>query len=258
MTLLAAFAAAAVLAWAAKYAGWLSTGGTVAAVAVGGAVLAGAGWPGGLLLGLFFVSGSVLSKRSERAGFHPPDQKGSRRDTLQVLANGTCAALGALAIPLAPCVGGAVFLGALAAAQADTWATEIGAHSATPPRLITSGRPVGRGTSGGVTPLGTAGGLLGAATMAGLAVLVGQPSTASAAALLGGATGMVVDSILGATVQASYRCELCNAEVERPIHHCGRTPAMIRGARWVTNDVVNLAATGAGAATGAVSALICG
>ncbi len=257
MNPLAAFLAAAVFASAARFAGWLSAGGAVAAVAVGGAVLVGGGVAGGLLLGLFFVSGSVLSSRSERAGFHSPNQKGSGRDTLQVLANGTWAGLGALAIPLVPCFGGAVFLGALAAAQADTWATEIGAHSVKPPRLITSGRPARRGASGAVTPLGTAGGLAGAAAMAAMGTAVGQPSPAIVAALVGGAIGMVVDSILGATVQGIYRCEVCDAETERPIHCCGREAALARGKRWVTNDFVNLAGAGAGAATGAMSALMC-
>src|SRR5438093_5230732 len=45
--------------------------------------------------------------------------------------------------------------GALAAAAADTWATEIGAFSPFAPRLITSGRQVPRGTSGGITVLGS-------------------------------------------------------------------------------------------------------
>jgi uncharacterized protein (TIGR00297 family) len=257
MNPLAAFLAAAVFASAARFAGWLSAGGAVAAAAVGGAVLVGAGVAGGLLLGVFFVSGSVLSSRSERAGLHSLDQKGSRRDSLQVLANGTWAGLGALAIPLAPCFGGAVFLGALAAAQADTWATEIGAHSLEPPRLITSGRPAGRGASGAVTALGTVGGLAGAATIAAMGAAVGQPNPAIVAALIGGAAGMLVDSILGATVQGIYLCEACEVETEQPIHRCGRGAALTRGKRWVTNDLVNLAGAGVGAAAGAVSALMC-
>jgi uncharacterized membrane protein len=70
MNPLAAFLAAAVFASAARFAGWLSAGGAVAAAAVGGTILVGAGVAGGLLLGVFFVSGSVLSSRSERAALH--------------------------------------------------------------------------------------------------------------------------------------------------------------------------------------------
>lgn len=48
-----------------------------------------------------------------------------------------------------------ILLGALAAATADTWATEIGAFSPRNPRHILSFQEVTKGSSGGVTLLGT-------------------------------------------------------------------------------------------------------
>jgi uncharacterized membrane protein len=108
--------------------------------------------------------------------------------------------------------------------------------------LITSGRPAGRGASGAVTALGTVGGLAGAATIAAMGAAVGQPNPAIVA---------------GATVQGIYLCEACEVETEQPIHRCGRGAALTRGKRWVTNDLVNLAGAGVGAAAGAVSALMC-
>jgi uncharacterized membrane protein len=69
---------------------------------------------------------------------------------------------------------------------------------------------------------------------------------------------MVADSILGATVQGIYWCEACAAETEQPIHRCGREATLTRGNRWVTNDLVNFAGAGIGAAIGAMSALMCG
>jgi uncharacterized protein (TIGR00297 family) len=124
------------------------------------------------------------------------------------------------------------FAGALAAAAADTWATEIGAHSRTPPRLITSGATVSAGANGGVTLLGTAGGVLGAAVIGALFWLLEPRATGPGSAHPGwsavvvagaGVFGMLFDSLLGATVQGPFQD------------------------KWMDNDAVNLAMTLAGA-----------
>ena len=133
---------------------WLTPGGLVAACAVGAGVTWRLGWPGLALLFAFFLTGSVLTQLAER--------RGPSRNARQVLANGGVALLAAL---LGSWAGAA---GAIAAAAADTWATEIGAYSPFRPRLITSWGRVTRGTSGGITALGTLGGLAGAALIAGL------------------------------------------------------------------------------------------
>jgi uncharacterized protein (TIGR00297 family) len=195
-----------------------------AAAIVGAAVFWGAGLPGALVLALFFVSGSVLTAWNARLFSDP---KGPARNHRQVLANGTWAVVGAILIQRDAQTGWAVMAGALSAAQADTWATEIGRHSSSPPRLITTWDRVAHGASGGVTLLGTCGGVLGALVMAALAWLVGAPVRVAAWALAGGTAGMLVDSLLGATVQGD----------EIPT----------RGWRWFDNDVVNLVASAAGA-----------
>src|SRR5262249_15057089 len=59
----------------------------------------------------------------------------------------------------------AAFVGAMATANADTWATEVGTLSTEEPRLITTGEPVAPGTSGGVTLLGTGAALAGAVSV---------------------------------------------------------------------------------------------
>jgi uncharacterized protein (TIGR00297 family) len=159
-----------------------------------------------VLLLAFFVSANLWSRT-------PKGAEGPR-NARQVIANGGVAALAALA-------GSWIwFAAALATANADTWATEIGARSSATPRLITNGTRVPAGTDGGMTLLGTAGGTAGAGFIAGLSlVLTGRGALLIA---LAGVFGMLLDSLLGATVQGKVR--------------------------WMDNDAVNFAATLAGAA----------
>jgi uncharacterized protein (TIGR00297 family) len=186
------------------------------------ATLWGFGWRGFALLLAFFVSGSLLTPAAE-GGEGAARGGGRRRNERQVIANGGVAALAALAGSWA------AFAGALAAATADTWATEIGRRSGTLPRLITNGTPVPAGTDGGITLLGTAGGIAGAACIAALSAWLPaatHPLRFGSAIATAGIIGMLLDSVLGATVQ-------------------GRTI-------WLDNDAVNLAATLAGAVTALV------
>ena len=229
MTPMAAFVAAGIAAAVAARLGWLTRGGAGAGFVVGAAVLVGSGVPGGVMLAVFLVSGSLLTKRAERFTHSVDDTKPGGRNGAQVAANGLWAGMSALAIPYAPALGWSALTGALAAAQADTWATEIGAKASDPPHLITTGEPVPAGTDGGVTPLGTGGGILGAALMSLTAIGGHLPWAAVVTGLIGGILGMLVDSLLGATVQS-------------------QPP---RGWRWCTNDVVNFACTGTGAAVAA-------
>lgn len=224
--------------------GWLTLRGATAAAAVGTALFAGGGTAGAALLTTFFVSGSLLTKVSLARRDRLDLQSGGRH-ARQVLANGSWAAIGALLVPVWE-GGWPLLLGALAAAQADTWATELGAFSPEQPRLISSGRAVPPGTSGGVTLLGTAGGAAGAAVLTAVGGLLGLPRTALAAGFVGGLVGMMLDSLLGATLQATYFCESCGSAAETQEHGCGRTLALTRGWVWLDNDVVNLAASGSG------------
>ncbi|MEO8287425.1 MAG: DUF92 domain-containing protein [Chloroflexota bacterium] len=265
-----AYLAAAVIAYAGYRARALTIDGAVAACLVGGTVF-GFGQLGcALLLVLFFASSSLLSffktddARKRRAA--ETFEKGGKRDAAQVLANGGVAALAALLLVLSNGSAAAVYLGAfvgaLAAATADTWATEIGVLSRNAPRLITTGRIVPAGTSGGVTWLGSAAAMLGAgvigigaALLAGISILpISHPGVFSlvAAGLIGGTAGMLGDSLLGATVQASYWCPQCNKPTESRIHTCGTPTELRHGLPWLNNDLVNVAGTLIGALVAAL------
>ncbi len=143
------------------------------------------------------------------------------------------------------------YAGAMAAVNADTWATELGVLNPSRPRLITNRQPVDPGTSGGISLYGTLASLGGAALI-GLVGAAFSPAGARLplilAASLGGLCGSLFDSLLGATVQAIYYCPECDKETERhPIHICGTETTQIRGWAWLNNDLVNLLASVLGA-----------
>ena len=221
---------------------WLTPRGAAAAALVGTAVVVGAGWQGLVLLLVYFVSSSALTRG------------GGRRTAVQVWANGGVAAAAAL-LSLAAPVAGLAFAGALSAATADTWSTEIGGRSGRAPRLITSGRVVPGGTSGGITWLGSLGGLAGAALLGASAAALGLASARGAVLVTAaGLVGGLADSALGATLQARYRCPACGAAGETAICPCGARAELSAGIRWLSNDVVNLACTAVGAAVSAAGA----
>ena len=237
----------------------LSRGGIAGAIVTGTTTFGLGGWSWGLSLIFFFVSSSIFTHvraRDKAKTAADKFSKGARRDLAQVGANGGVATLLALAYGFAPsrflrdvCLAG--YTGALATATADTWATEIGVLSARQPRLITTGEPVAPGTSGGITPLGT-GAAIGGALALGTVFWLLQGCRRSLASLpfiaLGsGLIGSLIDSYLGATVQAMYYCPRCQHETERLIHSCGTKTLALRGVSWFNNDVVNFMATLGGA-----------
>jgi len=234
----------------------LSASGAVAAALVGTLAMA-AGWAWGVLVIAYFTTSSLLSRfraAEKHARMEARVEKQGPRDAFQVLANGGVYALMALQYSSHPDVIWQVLgAGALAASAADTWATEIGALAKAPPRSILSLKPVAVGTSGGVTIQGLLAALAGGGFVALVAWLVGWPIATSVAALLGGIFGCLLDSVLGASLQARYWCAVCGAVTERRRHHCGTSTTRVGGLAWLNNDGVNAIATVGGAVAGAVS-----
>lgn len=225
----------------------LTVDGAVAAAGLGCVVWARGGWSAAITLMSFFVSSSALSKIGEayKQAASLVQEKGARRDAWQVAANG---GLAGLALVVGGDSGRAAYVGALAAAAADTWATEIGLLARGTPRLITTGAVVAPGTSGGVTAAG-----LGASAAAAMMVAViwrtiGQSRPHPLGVIAAGFSGSLIDSVLGATVQAAYVCPQCNHVTESTVHPtCGTRTRLTRGCAWATNDTVNALATLSGA-----------
>ncbi len=263
--LLIGFAFSITIAALGYWRGALSKRGALGAILVGAIIFAGGGLLWAIVLIAFFVSASALSHYQARvkAPLAEKFQKGRRRDLGQVLANGGWGALLALAYAFNPDPTlFAAYLGAIATVTADTWATELGVLSKTPPRLITTGKIVPTGTSGAVTLLGTLVAFCGAlfvGVVAGASGLVLSSSPVSDVlrpisprsvqppisiyylpiTALSGFLGSLFDSWLGATVQGMYFCKHERTVTEARVHRCGRATRLIRGWRWMDNDAVN-------------------
>lgn len=215
---------------------------------------------------LFFISAGVLSKIAKRAVSFDVmriHKKGSRRDAMQVYANGLMALVAALLYALNPSIAFLVMFGsAVGEAASDTFASEVGILSKTKPVSIITGRPMTPGLSGAISPLGLVSGLLGA-TLIALCVwgcfLPMQAKSAAYASVIAvsGFFGCLLDSVLGATVQAHYYDEVQDRITEHPSVD-GRNLPLQRGIRWVDNDMVNLVSNTASAILGMSLVLIIG
>jgi uncharacterized protein (TIGR00297 family) len=241
------------LAWRARS---LTLGGAISATIIGTLAVA-AGWAWGLLLILYFISSTALSRvgraRKERR-MSSVVAKGGERDAVQVLANGALFGGAALAMLIAPHARWiALGAGALAASAADTWATEIGTLSRRDPRFILNGTTVPAGTSGAVSLEGTLAMFASAVFIGVVMITLGWTSTLAIRVTLAGVFGAIVDTLLGATVQARRWCDACARETERSTHDCGCETRRLRGLGWLDNDLVNFLS---GLAGGLLAALL--
>ncbi|MCD6515632.1 MAG: DUF92 domain-containing protein [Candidatus Odinarchaeota archaeon] len=248
----------------------LTKDGVIAAFIIGVITMAFGGKTWFLLLVTFLFTSSFVTKYKKNIKnklVAEKFEKGGTRDAFQVVANGLIPML--LAITenfITSDIFFAAFIGAVATVTADTWGTEIGILSKSSPRLITTLKKVEPGTSGGITKIGTFASILGA-LIVGLVALIARGLWITVTtgyfvfnkltwlvivALLSGFLGCIMDSFLGATVQAMFYCDHCMKETEKRIHSCGNKTRHIRGIKWLNNDMVNLLSSLFGAAVGAL------
>ena len=260
LQLILGFCFAAIIAFGAYRLHSLSRSGAWGALLEGTIIFGLGGWRWAVLLLAFFISSSLLTRSfaNRKAALNEKFDKGGVRDIGQVLANGGVASLFAGLHFFFPQAGWTwiAFAASLAAVNADTWATELGVLNPSMPRSISTWKPVERGTSGGISVYGTLAASAGAVLIALLAGLV-RPSgnfwAVTGIASLGGLLGALFDSYLGATVQAIYRCPLCDKETEKhPRHTCGTQTVQVRGWKWLNNDMVNVGCALVGALIGLV------
>lgn len=220
-------------------AGALTGSGAFAAWGVGAIVFGVGGWGGAAALLTFFGTSTALSRWRRQAKERLSYEKGGRRDAGQVLANGgaaaACLLLPLLFPPFDVFHADLLFLAALAAANADTWATEIGSALGARPYDLRTGKPASPGTSGAVSFPGTLAALGGAALLGVFAGNIFGGGIVTAA----GFGGALLDSLLGATIQAQWQDpSLPERRTERP-----QAGPPLRGWRPMNNDAVNWVCT---------------
>lgn len=201
---------------------------------------------------LFFVE-SIISKVTTRA-FNKktalPKEKHSR-GAHQILAN---TAVAIVCITLYFFLENPIFLFAsvvvIAEEFSDSIASDVGRLSRSAPRDILKFKTVEAGISGGVSLLGIGGALIAAFAATTIPFAFGEIKLDVFLILAATAfVGTIFDSILGSAVQGLFRCSVCDSLTEHA-EHCGTAATRIKGAKIITNSMVNFLS---GAITAAIA-----
>jgi len=243
MHYLAAFVLALLVGVFSRRAKLLSRSGSIATFFLAFLVYSLGGWEWTAPIFAFFLLSSLLSKlgREKKDALAETFEKTGTRDAWQVVANGGLAGCALICEHVFPGVHWyTVYLSIIAAVTADTWSTEIGVLSPDMPRSILTGQRIAHGLSGGISLPGFAGGTLGAFAIALIGhICIPLGTVQFIIVVFSGIAGNVADSLLGASLQAAYRCTVCGAATERT-SHCGSPSELVSGYLWMRNDTVNV------------------
>jgi uncharacterized protein (TIGR00297 family) len=221
--------------------GFLSLEATVPAVLVGTITYGIGGIHSVVILGVFFISASLLTLVNDWS-IRKDEMNESRRGGRQVWSNAfwfVSFLLGSFILNFESLMIAA--LSALATSSADTWGTEVGLFSKNKKTIsITRFTEVRPGTDGGVSLNGTIASLIGSALIGGVYTyfLTEKDTSIFLIITASGFMGSIIDSIIGDRFQTSVDL------------HAG-TPDS--GSKfYISNNVVNWLSTGLGAILGLI------
>jgi uncharacterized protein (TIGR00297 family) len=199
----AANAAAGAIAWMEDA---ITASGAIAGAALGIVIYLGAGWEGWTMLAATFacavITSNIGAARKRVLGVEEPNQ--GRRGARHAIANCAVAAGCAAAAIVSPhqMQAWSALVAALAAAGADTAASEIGKARAGRTVLVTTWRDVAPGTNGGVSVAGSVANVAAACALVVIAASLGLVGMGRIPALVAAAlAGSLADSITGATLE---------------------------------------------------------
>jgi uncharacterized protein (TIGR00297 family) len=180
--------------------------GVVVGFLVGFLIYAFLDWRGYLLLLAFFVIGSACTKfgYKSKAAAKIAQEGGGRRGARHALANAGVATACALFAGVSDyrVLFGVAFAGAFATAAADTSSSEVGQVLGRRTFLLTTFRPVPRGTEGAVSLEGTLAGVIASLVIAALGALVGlYPWTGVLPIVVAAFVGTTFESLVGAALE---------------------------------------------------------
>lgn len=163
-------------------------------------------WEGFLLLLAFFIIGSACTKLGykRKAAQNLAQEKGGRRGARHAFANAGVATACALFAALTdyPVLFALAFAASFATAAADTASSEIGQLLGKRTFLITTFRPVPRGTEGAVSLEGTLAGVGASLVVGGLGALLGlYPWTGVLPIAVAAFVGTTFESVVGAALE---------------------------------------------------------
>jgi len=197
-----------------------------------------------ILLMAFFISSSLITKIKK--DIH--ESKG--RKAVQVFANASAALIFSfLYMKTLDHMYLVITAISIAAANADTWASEIGRFSKKDNRSILTFKKIQKGESGGITLLGTIASLGGSFLIAGIYILLYSLTIDFHKGLLinsfwimiGGFLGSIIDSYLGIIIQEKYEHPKTKQKIEKDIER--DQFKLISGIKYVNNDIVNFIST---------------
>ena len=185
---------------------------------------------------IFFISSTIISKLGNSTKY----KSSINRSVSQVISNG--------GIPLIICIINHfyqdailyyAFLASVAAANSDTWGTEIGKLSKIKPIDIISRKKLSKGESGGITNIGLLGSFMGSFIIGLSGYLFINDLQYVLLVTLSGWFGAIFDSILGSTLQGRFISEdgLIISENKKYNNY------LFTGINIFDNDLVNLCCT---------------
>ena len=235
-----------IVGFVAFFGNWITLDAIKAVVILGTIILGFAGWLAATAIVFFFISGSLLTRRNLKSGIVDDDKLEmdhhlqKRRDGYQIWANGFWIALFSIGYFLFSTNAFliAVFV-SIAAATADTWATEIGTYKPWKTVNITTFKATEPGSDGGVSLKGTFAAISGAFAIS-IFILPGDfifTSTVFLIVFVFGFTGSVIDSILGAILSDK------NVSLSVPDDFSGTKAAYLNSfVNWISIGVSGLLA----------------